>query len=536
LSICARTLVYRLPQLVLSALLLISLTLPLRKSLYYRNWFAYYLAYDTTSMPREIRAAQRALRQQQLQALLLPPPMDPAIQLTIDAAVAAAVAPLQQALNDANAEIVLLQNAPPPPPPVVPAPPLHQPIITPGQRQGVLDYDDVGMAKMWKAASAKLDNEFDGTPGNLRLILNDVKTRGEVYGWDTTIFNIQCLDLAHRNMVTQYGQISMEDIRARAVTYQVAAVSRELQASTQLHLMLQGSLTKEFKTKVISRSQEYTVNGREDGVLMLKLALSLVVIETRATMTVVTNALKNLDSKIGEYNGDIEGFNLYVADLIHQLTVRGEPVPEIVPHLFSAYSKVPNQSFQTYMEEVESRWEDRLINPTGDELMTMALKKKQSLIQKEKWDVPAAHTAAVVSRGSTNQNRTQTQGQAQGRPQGNNPRNPNSAEYPPGTNPYTGEWEWKGIPAKKGETSKKFYGQVYVPCPNHGNCKWVLKEGHTNGCKFDPSNKGSKTFGDGVKLQKPTADDLIMASALASVMKQNKEKADEAEENDDNED
>jgi hypothetical protein len=77
---------------------------------------------------------------------------------------------------------------------------------------------------------------------------------------------------------------------------------------------------------------------------MLKLALSLVVIETRATMTVVINALKNLDSKIGEYNGDIEGFNLYVSDLIHQLMVHGEPIPEIVPHLFSAYSKVPNQS------------------------------------------------------------------------------------------------------------------------------------------------------------------------------------------------
>jgi hypothetical protein len=148
--------------------------------------------------------------------------MDPAIQAAVNAAVAAAVTPIQDALDAANAEIVLLQNAPPPPPPVVPAPPHHQPIVTPGQRQGVLDYDDVGMAKMWKAASAKLDTEFDGTPGSLRLFLNDVKTRDEVYGWDITIFNMQCLDLAHRDMVTQYVQISMEDIRARAAIYQVA--------------------------------------------------------------------------------------------------------------------------------------------------------------------------------------------------------------------------------------------------------------------------------------------------------------------------
>jgi hypothetical protein len=133
------------------------------------------------------------------------------------------------------------------------------------------------------------------------------------------------------------------------------------------------------------------------------------------------------------------------------------------------------------------------------------------------------------------QDQSEPQGQVQGRPQGNNPRNPNSAEYPPGTNPYTGKWEWKGIPAKKGETSKRFYGQVYVPCPNHGNCKWVLKEGHINGCKFDSSNKGSKV-GDGNKLIKPTADELIMASALASVMKQNQEKVDNEEENDDNDD
>jgi hypothetical protein len=457
--------------------------------------------------------------------------MDPAIQQAIDAAVAAAVAPLQVALNDANAEIVLLQNQPPPPPPVVAAAPIQPALVTPGQRPGILDFDDAGMAKMWKAASAKLDTEFDGAPESLRLFLNDVKIRGEVFGWDTTIFNIHCLDLTDRNMVTQYGQISMEDIRARAATYQVAAVSRELQASTQLRLMLQGSFTKEFKTKVISRSQEYTVNGREDGVLMLKIALSLVVVETRATTTVVTNALKNLDAKIGDFNGDIQEFNIYVSDLIHQLQVRGEPIPEMIPHLFSAYSKVPNQTFQSYIEDQESRWEDRDIDPTPDQLMTMALKKKQALVQKEKWIVPTAHTAAVVSRGTPNQNRNQTQG----RPQGNNPRNPNSAEYPPGTNPYTGEWEWKGIPAKKGETSKKFYGQTYVPCANHGNCKWVLKEGHINGCKFDSSNKGSKKFGDGNKLQTPTNDELIMASALASVMKQNKEKADEAEESDENE-
>jgi hypothetical protein len=197
--------------------------------------------------------------------------MDPAIQAAIDAAVAAAIAPLQVALNDANAEIVTLQNNPPTPPPVVVAPPHQPPTITPGQWQGILDFGDVGMAKMWKAAAAKLDTEFDGTPESLRLFLNDVKTRGEIYGWDTTIFNIPCEDQIDRNMVTQYGQIKMEDIRAQAETYQVTAVSRELQAATQLRLMLQGSMTKEFKTKVISRVDEYTVNGREDGVMMLKL-------------------------------------------------------------------------------------------------------------------------------------------------------------------------------------------------------------------------------------------------------------------------
>jgi hypothetical protein len=121
-----------------------------------------------------------------------------------------------------------------------------------------------------------------------------------------------------------------------------------------------------------------------------------------------------------------------------------------------------------------------------------------------------------------------------GRPKGNNPRNPNSTEYPPGTNPYTEEWEWKGITAKKGETLKKFYNQVYVPCAFHGNCKWVLKDGHANGCKFDPSNKGSKGNGDGKAAQTPTKDQLIMASALASVMKQDSNNA-ESEQGDNKE-
>jgi hypothetical protein len=45
--------------------------------------------------------------------------------------------------------------------------------------------------------------------------------------------------------------------------------------------------------------------------------------------------------------------------------------------------------------------------------------------------------------------------------------------------------EWKMTAPKPGEAVQKtMKGKEYIHCPNHGELKWVLKEGHVGGCSF----------------------------------------------------
>jgi hypothetical protein len=59
---------------------------------------------------------------------------------------------------------------------------------------------------------------------------------------------------------------------------------------------------------------------------------------------------------------------------------------------------------------------------------------------------------------------------------------------------------------------KKFEGKEYVYCPHHRGTKWVLKSGHVGGCRNDPKHK------EGDVARAPTAKEVVMARALASVM------------------
>ena len=77
------------------------------------------------------------------------------------------------------------------------------------------------------------------------------------------------------------------------------------------------------------------------------------------------------------------------------------------------------------------------------------------------------------------------------------------------------------MPWKQGEPKEKvFEGKTYVPCPFHDRTKWVLKEGHAHGCRFDLNFKGDKMPPDkkSPKEKKPSKKALQLASALVHAM------------------
>jgi hypothetical protein len=97
-----------------------------------------------------------------------------------------------------------------------------------------------------------------------------------------------------------------------------------------------------------------------------------------------------------------------------------------------------------------------------------------------------------------------------------------------------GEWEWKNHAPKPGEpTEKMFKGRLYIACKFHKNTQWVLKEGHKDGCKLDPSvcHVVEKAGATPPKDNKsPSKKQLQYANALMAAMEIEEEAKSDAKE------
>jgi hypothetical protein len=269
------------------------------------------------------------------------------------------------------------------------APPIIA-VNAPGQIMGVITFDTAGM-KLHKSASAPLKDTFDGKSSKLTSFINDVGTRAQSFGWDQAIFTI-ITAAGPKNMLDNYSSITMDEIRAMANHYSgPPAATRGSQAATQVHLMLQDSLSPELKDRVIARRGEYTftINNitYEDGVAMLKVVFNLVAVDTKATVSVIVRNLEyaHLAAKMAEMDHDPVRFHLFVHEQILKLVQRNAPVPNIVGALFNAYKQVPDDAYTTWANLECLVWEKPTSdNWTNKEVMAMAEDRYHTIVQKGK--------------------------------------------------------------------------------------------------------------------------------------------------------
>ena len=90
--------------------------------------------------------------------------------------------------------------------------------------------------KINNAAIVPLSTKFDGTAQNVHMFLKNVKECGQSFGWDN-ILTIPDEDGKTRNLIDQYGLITLNSIRAHAATYE-ATQDRNAQNVTQMYMFL----------------------------------------------------------------------------------------------------------------------------------------------------------------------------------------------------------------------------------------------------------------------------------------------------------
>ena len=132
-------------------------------------------------------------------------------------------APLAPQAQPAIAQAPPVLPAPPPPPVVQPAPPAPPAFaLGPGRSHAVLDYDDPNTGatatKLYNKAIAPLEEKFDGEPDNLAVFLASVRDRARWFNWHRLI-TVPIDDGTTRNLLTHYGQVSLENTRTHATTY-----------------------------------------------------------------------------------------------------------------------------------------------------------------------------------------------------------------------------------------------------------------------------------------------------------------------------
>ena len=229
-------------------------------------------------------------------------------------------------------------------------------------------------------------------PG-LHGFLKEVEGRASHFGWHDAILeipnNITNPLGGTKNLLMDYGELSLEHLHAWETTY-LHGISLAAQDTAHLHLCLMNSLTQAGKDKVRLLSDQLILNGRESGILLLKIIITESHLDTNATTNSIRTQLSNLDEYITTIECDIIKFNKHVKRLLEQLDPRGGETHDLLTNLFKAYISIKDTHFMDYINEKLSRYEAG--EPIeADQLMTLTANKYKNMMIQNQWDAPSPH-------------------------------------------------------------------------------------------------------------------------------------------------
>ena len=417
---------------------------------------------------------------------------------------------------------------PPPPPQVVVRVPVFA--LNPAALMGNLafiDYDSKEGNKAYERAIAPLDPVYDGNSKGVQMFLHQIKRKATICGWIPSILTIPVNGVG-LSLLTQYGQITMQDIEAHATTY-MAVEGRAQQDASNFKTFLDGSLDKDLMMRVLAQHDKYTIMNQEHGPSMFRVILKIIGIETKATIAVINASLRTLPAKMNEVKHDIVMFNEYVTEQCLELTSRGQQPNDLLYLLFEAYLTCSNKIFVEYIRTKESAvFDNSIIDMEPSHLMIIAEDKYKIMLLRGEWKHSTTTNTSttdehIIALQAAVQALTDQQSTRNNTPRSNAPRNKGKGIS--STSMNTGQWAWKDVAPKDGESlHKTVSGKEYVHCPNHATTKWVLASKHQDGCTLDSDwkfpSKVNKFENDDAK-PKASKKQLQYARAMLSLTSKN---------------
>lgn len=255
-----------------------------------------------------------------------------------------------------------------------------------------------------------LGEKFNGQAESLRTFLDKVATRAALMGWGN-VTNVvivpgvamqagppvvPAVPAVTRNLIREYGQISIAEVRNAAATY-MAVQGRERQNAVMMYHFISNSIEDVVRNKLITREQEYTINGEFDGPTYLKLLVSIVYIDTRATSAHIRMILSSLDEHIAQLDYNVIRFNQFVNEQVDGLRARGEESNDLLVNLFKAYLSAKDQNFSRYVANKRDSYEEGTLALTAEALMLLVENKYKTMVQSGTWNAPSAETEQIIA-------------------------------------------------------------------------------------------------------------------------------------------
>jgi hypothetical protein len=391
------------------------------------------------------------------------------------------------------------RNVPPPPAPVAPVivPPAPFALV-PGQANNdPLDYSKAADVKLFHRAIKGIEPKFDLKENSLQVFLAKVKEQARIFNW-AAVIDIPDTAGTVRNLITNYGQLTIDNCKTHAMTY-IAAQNRRAQDSMMMFQCLSSSLTEEANVMMLSNPEAYTVNSTPSGPCFLKALIGKASIDSNAKVFLLRETLANLHIKMNEYAGDVRKFNVFVDNTRINLAGRGESVDELTTHLFKAYEQVNDTKFQHFIQNLRDK-ADMEGNVTADQLMQLALSKYDLIKHRGEIDSLATHDSKdkiFALEAEVQALKATTSGPRQGN---NQPR----------TIPA-----WKKKKPKSSESqTKQVNGKTYHWCSNHQ--MWTIHS--PSDCTFSGKTSAGNNQKQDKKEKGEDKDKMVLAKAYSAII------------------
>ena len=426
--------------------------------------------------------------------------------------------------------------------------PTHPPTFaaTPGKANPstFIDYETTYGLRQWSNATSKLPTEYDVDSEGAVTFCEELRQKSQEMGWDTGTTDILTIPVTkdgstkQLNLLSQYGLIDEEDIRAQCLTYCHTA-TRQAQNNYQLAACILNSLSVDGRKTIASEPSKYHTDdtlATQSGPMLFKLIMSKALVDNKSTTSMYRGNLQNLEIHMGVLNSNIVEFNQYVTDNRKQLANRNESIGEkdMIKRLFRAYLAAQDSHFVDFINVLKVTHRSSSSTLTAVKLQDQAYDFYVDAVRTGEWGAQTPDQKRIVAlaaqiteiKGGLKLSRQLVDKLAQGQ----NKRTPKVDAAKPTTPTAPGKGtgkatqrkydEWKLQAPKDGEPKvKEVNGKSFNWCPRHqlwtvhtpAECNLLKQQSFTNTTGQSTSNPQRDTTALMAVEDDESVSELILA-------------------------